>query len=516
MNWNFDHSYARLPAPFFARVEPVPVRAPALVLLNRALAVQLGLDADALEAPEAVLWLGGNRREAESRPLAQGYAGHQFGHFTLLGDGRAHLLGEHMTPDGRRVDLQLKGSGPTPFSRRGDGRAALGPMLREYLISEALHGLGVPTTRSLAVVATGEEVLRESILPGAVLARVADSHIRVGTFEYAGALDAGFDLPGHPGSRANLGADGAPLQDDRAYIRALADYTLQRHYPDLIERPMRYADLLDAVIDRQAALIAHWMRVGFIHGVMNTDNMTLSGETIDYGPCAFLDGYDPATVFSSIDRQGRYAFGNQARMAQWNLARLAETLLPLMAQGMGAEDPQAAVSEAEAAIGRFPARFAEHWQAAMRAKLGLANAEPDDPELIESLLQWMQHQRTDYTNTFRDLASCATIDRPAQVDARFADPAFLAWHRRWTGRLERQPDGLGAAVLRMRSANPAVIPRNHRVEEALAAAVETGELGPVHRLLEVFADPYDARLDDSAYRQPPPAGQRGYQTFCGT
>lgn len=507
MRWNFDHSYARLPEPFFSRLDPVPVSAPRLVLLNRALAEELGLDADELSGPDAALVLAGNQRAAASDPIAQAYAGHQFGHFTLLGDGRAHLLGEHLTPDGRRVDIQFKGSGPTPYSRRGDGRAALGPMLREYLISEAMQGLGIPTTRSLAVVATGERVFREDALPGAILTRVAASHIRVGTFEYAAALDAGLDVPGHPGARSvHAGeADGA------RYTRALADYTLQRHYPELAERPSRYADLLDAVMDRQAALIAQWMRVGFVHGVMNTDNMTLSGETIDYGPCAFLDQYDPATVFSSIDRQGRYAFANQARIAQWNLARFAETLLPLMDP-----DPKAALPRAEEAIHRFPALFGDHWLAAMRAKLGLANAEPEDAALIEALLAWMHQAGADYTNTFRDLASRAAVDAPATVNPAFQDPAFTSWHRRWTERLHRQPDGLEPALLRMRAASPAVIPRNHRVEEAIAAAVGFGDLDPAHRLLEVLADPYATRLDDSEYRQPPPQEQRVYQTFCGT
>ena len=511
MRWNFDHSYARLPDPFFSRVDPVPVTAPRLVLLNRALAEELGLDADELAGPDAALVLAGNQRAAASDPIAQAYAGHQFGHFTLLGDGRAHLLGEHLTPDGRRVDIQFKGSGPTPYSRRGDGRAALGPMLREYLISEAMQGLGIPTTRSLAVIATGERVFREDPLPGAILTRVADSHIRVGTFEYAAALDKGLDVPGHPGSRLVNGGEAGGVKDGVLYTRALADYTLQRHYPELAESPNRYADLLNAVLDRQAVLIAQWMRVGFVHGVMNTDNMTLSGETIDYGPCAFMDQYDPATVFSSIDRQGRYAFANQARIAQWNLARFAETMLPLMDP-----DPEAALPRAEEAIHRFPTLFAGYWLTAMRAKLGLANAEPGDSALIESLLEWMHQVGADYTNTFRDLASRAAVDAPVTVSSAFGDPAFTSWHLRWKERLKRQPDGLDQALLRMRAASPAVIPRNHRVEEAIAAAVGFGDLGPAHRLLEILADPYDTRLDDSDYRQPPPPEQRVYQTFCGT
>ncbi|MFO8002648.1 protein adenylyltransferase SelO [Thioalkalivibrio sp.] len=511
MRWNFDNSYARLPEAFFARVGPVPVRAPRLVLLNRSLAEELGLDAQALERAEAALVLGGNEPAIGSEPIAQAYAGHQFGQFNVLGDGRAHLLGEHVTPDGRRVDIQFKGSGPTPYSRRGDGRAALGPMLREYLISEAMQGLGVPTTRSLAVVATGERVFRGEAIPGAVLTRVADSHIRVGTFEYAAVLDRDPDALGHSSSQVAGGGQPDRPPDPSRHIRALADYTLQRHYPDLAEGPTRYGDLLNAVMDRQAALIAQWMRIGFVHGVMNTDNMALSGETIDYGPCAFMDGYDPATVFSSIDRRGRYAFANQAGMAQWNLARFAETLLPLLDP-----EPAVALTMAEEAIHRFPALFSRYWRTAMGAKLGLADEEPGDAGLIDSLLEWMHDIGADYTNTFRDLASRTAVDAPATVNPAFQDLRFAAWHLRWKERLNRQADGIDAAVPRMRAASPAVIPRNHRVEEAIAAAVGFGDLDPAQRLLEALENPYDTRLDDSDYRQPPPPDQRIYQTFCGT
>jgi len=501
MNWKFEHSYAQLPEPFFARVHPEPVAAPVTVLLNRRLAEALGLDAEALMQPEAARCLSGTVCPPSSEPIAQAYAGHQFGNFTLLGDGRAHLLGEHLTPDGTRVDIQLKGSGATPYSRRGDGRAALGPMLREYLISEAMHGLGIPTTRSLAVVATGEPVFRETALPGAVLTRTASSHIRVGTFQFAAALDASFDVPGHP----------APRTDDGTYTRALADYTLQRHYPHLIEKPNRYAALLQAVMERQAALVADWMRVGFVHGVMNTDNMTLSGETIDYGPCAFVDHYDPATVFSSIDARGRYAFGNQGAIAQWNLARLAETLLPLMDA-----DPNVSLAMAEEMIRGFAARFDARYQAAMRAKLGMVNEEPDDEALIASLLEWMQCTKADYTNTFRDLSSPTASDNPARANPQFGDAAFMAWHARWKAHLARQPGEFNDVASRMRASNPAVIPRNHRVEEALAAVVESGDLDPAHRLLEVVTAPYDRALDDSPYRAPPDDTQRIYRTFCGT
>ena len=511
MHWNFEHSYARLPGQFFARVDPVPVAAPQMVLLNRALADELGLDPDRLREPEAAWMLSGNQREPASQPIAQAYAGHQFGHFAMLGDGRAHLLGEHRLPDGRHVDVQLKGSGPTPFSRRGDGRAALGPMLREYLISEAMHGLGIPTTRSLAVVATGERVFREQALPGAVLSRIAASHIRVGTFEYAAALDAGLDLVVHAPEGVDDPLVDTEAQDAGRLTRTLADYTLRRHYPELAAAPDRYLAFFHAVMERQASLVAQWMRVGFVHGVMNTDNMTLSGETIDYGPCAFMDQYDPATVFSSIDRQGRYAFANQARIAHWNLARLVEALLPLLDP-----DREAALAKAQEAIERFPTLFTARWQAAMRAKLGLGNAEPDDAALINDLLQWMHRRGADYTNTFRELSSRHAMDNPAALDAPFQDAEFSAWHRRWRERLDRQPGGLDAAVPRMRAVNPAVIPRNHRVEEALDAAVQHGDLDPAMRLLEVFGNPYDAGLDESEYRQPPAPEQRVYKTFCGT
>ncbi len=511
MRWNFDLSYTRLPEAFFSRVEPTPVADPKVVLVNRELAIEMGLDPEVFEDPGVASLLGGNRLDSSSVPIAQAYAGHQFGHFTLLGDGRAHLLGEHVTPAGKRLDVQLKGSGPTPYSRRGDGRAALGPMLREYLISEAMRGLGIPTTRSLAVVATGEPVIREEALPGAVLTRVAASHIRVGTFEYAAALDAGLDVPGHPGFAVNNGEEGGGVRDKPESVRALADYTLWRHYPELSERATRHADLLNAVMERQAKLIAEWMRVGFVHGVMNTDNMALSGETIDYGPCAFMDQYDPATVFSSIDRQGRYAFANQARIGQWNLARFAETLLPMLDP-----DPKAALNIAEQAIGRFPMLFASHWLSAMRAKLGLVHEQDDDRDLIDSLLHWMQRTGADYTNTFRDLSSLAAVEAPSRVQSRFADPEFKTWHQRWRQRLAGQGAEMETVVLRMRSVNPAVIPRNHRVEQALTAAVENDDFGPVRRFLDVLADPYDSCHHGSEYQHPPTPDQRVYQTFCGT
>lgn len=473
--WRLDHSYARLPTAFFARVDPTPVRAPGMVILNRPLAAALGLDAEQIDDPAI---FAGNVLPPGAQPLAQAYAGHQYGHFTMLGDGRAILLGEQISPTGGRFDIQLKGSGSTPFSRRGDGRAALGPMLREYIISEAMQALGIPTTRSLAVVTTGEPVYRETSLPGAVLTRVAASHIRVGTFEYAAA------------------------RGDITLLRALADYTLHRHYPAAAAAEHPYAALLEAVIGRQAALIARWQLVGFVHGVMNTDNMALSGETIDYGPCAFMDAYDPATVFSSIDRYGRYAYGQQPEIAQWNLARLAEALLPLLPG-----DEEQAVELANRAIDDFGRRFQQHWLGGMRAKLGLCNEENDDVALIRSLLDWMQQAKADFTNTFHDLGGASSA-------ALFPDAAGREWHQRWQSRLSRQPQTAGEVADLMRRHNPAVIPRNHKVEEALAAAVEKNDLSVMHRLLAVLARPDDSLPENSEYRLP--SGAEAYRTFCGT
>jgi uncharacterized protein YdiU (UPF0061 family) len=475
--WNLDHSYSRLPALLHEALEPTPVREPRMVVFNHALAQSLGLNAAAL-AERAALFAGNELPEGAS-PLAQAYAGHQYGHFTGLGDGRAILLGEQVTPTGERYDVQLKGSGPTPFSRRGDGRAALGPMLREYIISEAMHALGIPTTRSLAVVTTGEKVFRQQSLPGAVLTRIAASHIRVGTFEWAAA------------------------HVDKEALQALADHTLQRHYPALVGAEAPYLALLEAVMERQARLIAQWQCVGFIHGVMNTDNVALSGETIDYGPCAFMDAFDPATVFSSIDRNGRYAYGNQPQIAQWNLARLAEALLPLL----HAEEKQA-VEIANAAIEGFKTTFERHWLNGLRAKLGLFTEEAEDHELIESLLTWMRDQKADFTNTFRSLSAATAV--PPE------DPAFAVWHAQWQARLKRQPQSVDEVQQRMRMHNPAVIPRNHKVEEALAAAQERGDLSVMQRLLEVLAKPYEEGALQSEYRMPSGLAPGAYQTFCGT
>ncbi|MFZ2282030.1 MAG: YdiU family protein [Prosthecobacter sp.] len=475
--WNLDHSYARLPAMLHEHLEPTPVREPRMVAFNHALAQSLGLNAPALAAQAAIF--AGNELPEGAEPLAQAYAGHQYGHFTGLGDGRAILLGEQITPTGERYDVQLKGSGPTPFSRRGDGRAALGPMLREYIISEAMHALGIPTTRSLAVVTTGEKVFRQESLPGAVLTRIAASHIRVGTFEWAAA------------------------HRDQAALQALADHTLQRHYPELAASASPYLALLEGVMERQARLIAQWQCVGFIHGVMNTDNVALSGETIDYGPCAFMDAFDPATVFSSIDRNGRYAYGNQPQIAQWNLARLAEALLPLLHA-----DEKQAVELANAAIESFKTTFEGHWLTGMRSKLGLFTEEAEDKALIEALLMWMKDQKADFTNTFRAL-------NPAEA-APQQDLTFASWHAQWQARLKLQPQSADEVKDRMHAHNPAVTPRNHKVEEALKAAVERNDLSVMQRLLDVLAKPYENREIQSEFTTPSGLAPGAYQTFCGT
>ncbi|RAV17750.1 protein adenylyltransferase SelO [Paenibacillus contaminans] len=480
--WNFDNSYARLPETFFSRVNPTLVRSPKLVIVNNSLAASLGLNVHALQSSDGIAAFAGNRIPEGALPLAQAYAGHQFGHFTMLGDGRAILLGEQITPQGERVDIQLKGPGRTPYSRRGDGRAALGPMLREYIISEAMHGLGIPTTRSLAVVTTGEPVFRETELPGAVLTRVASSHLRVGTFQFA--------------------AQWGSVEE----LRALADYTLQRHYPEVDAEGNRYLSLLRGVINCQAALIAKWQLVGFIHGVMNTDNMALSGETIDYGPCAFMDAYDPATVFSSIDTYGRYAYSNQPRIAAWNLARFAEALLPLLHT-----DEEEAVKLAEQEISAFVGLNYRNWLTGMRAKLGILNEEPEDEALVEDLLGMMQKHRADYTNTFRAL----TFDKPEET-AMFGSGDFARWQERWQARLGRQQETKDDSRRLMRNSNPAVIPRNHRVEEALEAAVDDGDYSVMERLLDALANPYAHTEKQADYSAPPEPSDCQYRTYCGT
>ncbi|MGQ3026846.1 MAG: protein adenylyltransferase SelO [Ferrovibrionaceae bacterium] len=484
LHFPFDNSYARLPDRFFARLAPTPVAEPRLIRVNHALAVRLGLDPAALESPEGVAVLAGNAVPAGAEVLAMAYAGHQFGNFVpQLGDGRALLLGEVVGSDGQRYALPLTGSGPTPLSRRGDGRAALGPVLREYLVSEAMAALGIPTTRALAAVTTGDTVFRDRPLPGAVIARVATSFVRVGTFQYFAARG---DVEG---------------------IRLLADHVIARNYPDLAGAP--YRALLDAVVAGQAELVARWLLVGFVHGVMNTDNMSIACETIDYGPCAFMDGYDPGMVLSSIDHGGRYAYGNQPRIAQWNLARLAECLLPLLAD---AEDAQ--LAEAQAALDGFAPRFEAAYHRGLRAKFGLETAEDDDLALARDLMQAMAAQGADFTLTFRRLADAVTPEGEWRLRALFAEPeAVDAWLPRWRARLARE-DGDRAAALR--SVNPAFIPRNHRIEEAIAAAIELGDFSPFATLHEVLARPFDDQPGREAYAEPPQDFERVTATFCGT
>ncbi|MCX7745314.1 MAG: YdiU family protein [Clostridia bacterium] len=480
--WNLDNSYAQLPELFFTSLGPTPVRSAKLIIFNDSLATSLGLNGQALQSEEGAGVFAGNRIPEGALPLAQAYAGHQFGHFTMLGDGRALLLGEQITPSGERFDIQLKGSGRTPYSRGGDGRAALGPMLREYIISEAMHALGIPTTRSFAVVTTGELVIRETALPGAILTRVASSHLRVGTFQYAARWGSVEDL------------------------RVLANYTINRHFPKVEADENPYLSLLQEVIRHQAELIAKWQLVGFIHGVMNTDNMTISGETIDYGPCAFMDAYDPATVFSSIDTRGRYAYGNQPDIAGWNLARFAETILPLL----HANEEQA-VNLAQDAISGFTELYHRNWLKGMRAKLGIFNEEEQDESLVESLLSMMHKHHADYTNTFRAL----TFDTPKDM-ALFGTLEFAQWHERWRVRLSRQQESKAASKQLMQNSNPAIIPRNRRVEEALEAAVKQGDYSVMERLLNVLSNPYAYTSEQDEYSTPPAPSTCPYRTFCGT
>jgi uncharacterized protein YdiU (UPF0061 family) len=490
VHFPFQNTYAALPANFFARVAPTPVTSPRLIKLNRPLALRLGLDPDRLESPEGAEILAGKRVPDGAEPIAMAYAGHQFGHFVpQLGDGRAILLGEVIDADGVRRDIQLKGSGPTPFSRRGDGRAALGPVLREYIVSEAMAVLGIPTTRSLAAVLTGESVLRETALPGAVLTRVASSHIRVGTFQYFAARQ---DIEG---------------------VRRLADHVIARHYPDLAGSERPYLALLSAVIARQADLVARWLLVGFIHGVMNTDNTSISGETIDYGPCAFMDHYDPAQVFSSIDEMGRYAYANQPRIAQWNLTRLAECLLPLIS-----DDQDKAIAEAQAALGEFVEVFDNAYQAGLRRKLGLFTAREDDRVLAQDLLDAMARNQADFTLAFRRLGDAALgPDHDGAIRQLFADPtAYDEWSARWRQRLADEPQDSTTRRTAMRSVNPAFIPRNHRVEAVIEVAVTRDDFAPFEELLAVLSKPFEDQPAFSAYAVPPEPHERVLQTFCGT
>jgi len=486
--FRFDNSFARELPELYAEWQAASVPAPRLLALNDELAVEVGLDPNVLQTPDGVAVLAGNVAPAGATPIAMAYAGHQFGNYSpRLGDGRALLLGEVIDIHGRRRDVHLKGSGRTPFARGGDGKAAIGPMLRELLIGEAMHALGIPTTRALAVVATGEHINREGMLPGAVLTRVASSHLRVGTFEYA----------------ARLG--------DLDLVRRLADHAIARHYPAIADVDRRYLAFYEQVVDAQAALVARWMLVGFIHGVMNTDNMTISGETIDYGPCAFLDAYDPATVFSSIDHAGRYAFGNQPAIAQWNLTRLAETLLPLLA-----DDTDTAIAAATEVLESFPRQFRAHWDAGMAAKLGLVALEDGDPQLFDDLLATMREHHIDHTSWYRALAALVRGSREAPISLLADVDPTQPWIDRWQARLAadgRTPEDVAAA---MDAVNPIYIPRNHLVEEALEAAT-AGDLAAFERLLTVVTDPFHARPGDGRYAEPAPDSfGRYYQTFCGT
>ena len=485
----FLHSYAdELPRRLYAPTDPAPVAAPRLLALNESLAAELGLDTDWLRGPEGIGMLAGNRFPDGTQPIAQAYAGHQFGNFVpQLGDGRALLVGELRDVHGRLRDLQLKGSGPTRFSRNGDGRAALGPMMREYLVSEAMHALGIPTTRTLALVATGEHVYRETRLPGALIARVAASHIRVGTFQYLAA------------------------RDDIAGLKALADYAISRHYPHLAGTAEPYLGLLDAVVTAQAELVARWMLVGFIHGVLNTDNVAISGETIDYGPCAFMDAYHPSTVFSSIDHMGRYSYANQPAITIWNLARLAEALLPILGQGTG--EGEEGLEQARAVIASFQERYRHVLHEGMRHKIGLFSEEPGDLELVADLLDLMARNSADFTLTFRDLAG--EIDGPGEARNHFIDPTSLdGWAKRWRERLAREPQAGRAA--QMRAVNPKYIARNHRVDAAIAAAMRDEDFSLFHELLGVLARPFDEQPEMSSYARPPAQEERVLKTFCGT
>jgi serine/tyrosine/threonine adenylyltransferase len=491
VRFGFENTYARLPEHFYARLNPTPVAAPRLVKLNVELARNLGLDPDALASPRGVEILAGNRVAEGAEPLALAYAGHQFGHFVpQLGDGRTNLLGEVVGRDGVRYDIQLKGSGPTPFSRGGDGRAALGPVLREYILSEAMAALGVPTTRALAAVTTGERVLRETTLPGAVLTRVAASHLRVGTFQYFAA------------------------QGDTEGTRRLADYAIVRHYPaaSRVERP--YRALLDGVIARQAQLVAQWLLLGFIHGVMNTDNTSISGETIDYGPCAFMEAYDPVKVFSSIDHHGRYAYGNQPRAMLWNLTRLAEALLPVLEQEE--VNAEAGLASAKEALAAFGPQFEAAYGAGLRRKLGLFTEREGDSALVEDLLTRMAANQADFTLTFRRLCDAAAgPEGDGGVRTLFADPgAYDSWAVGWRRRLEEEPAPMRAAAMRM--ASPAFIPRNHVVEAALAAAIERRDFQPFGELLDVVSRPYEDRPNLERYATPARPEECVLQTFCGT
>ena len=480
INWNFDNSYSKLPESFKENIKPVKVKNPELIILNKSLASDLDLDFSNINKVELSTLFAGNELPEDSNSIAQAYAGHQFGHFTMLGDGRAVLIGEHLSKNKERYDIQFKGSGKTAFSRNGDGRAALGPMLREYLISESMHYLNIPTTRSLAVVKTGEDVIREVPLRGAILTRVASSHLRVGTFQYIAA------------------------RNKKDELEILLDYVINRHFPKILSSKNKALELLKVVLEKQVDLVINWMRVGFIHGVMNTDNMSISGETIDYGPCAFMDSYDPKTVFSSIDKMGRYAYCNQPVITKWNLARFAESLIPLID-----ENQDKAVKAATEIINSFENKYEEKWLDMMRDKLGLSGKDEKDKFLFIDLLTWMHDKKMDYTNTF-----CHLMEDEIQKNKNYEDKDFKNWKLRWNERLKTNNNSSEKYLKLMKSVNPLVIPRNHKVEEALNAANQN-DLKPFLKLLEILDNPYKKNKDASEYQIPSTAKEK-YQTFCGT
>ena len=480
INWNFDNTYFNLSEPFREKINPSPVKKPEIILLNNDLAKLLNLDFSKISNSELSNVFSGNLLPAGSNSIAQAYAGHQFGHFTMLGDGRAILLGEHVSQSNKKYDIQFKGSGKTAFSRNGDGRAALGPMLREYIISEAMNALKIPTTRSLAVVKTGELIQREKALQGAILTRVASSHIRVGTFQYIAARQKNDEL------------------------KTLLDYTIDRHYPEIKNSNNQALDLLNRLIERQCDLVVNWMRVGFIHGVMNTDNMTISGETIDYGPCAFMDTYDPKTVFSSIDQNGRYAYCNQPGITKWNLARFAECLIPFFER-----DQKKAIQIATETINDFEKKYEEKWMNMMRNKLGISGLDNKDKPLILDLLTWMHEKKADYTNTF-----CHLMNLDPKKEKIFEDSKFIVWKKRWKERLLKNDNNQIKSKELMKNNNPLVIPRNHKIEEALEAA-ELNDMEPINKILEILKNPYDKQSEIIDYQYPSKSSEK-YQTFCGT
>ena len=479
IGWHFDNTYSKLSNIFKEEVKPTPVHNPELVVLNDQLAQDLKLDFSKEEKKDLSQIFSGNTLPKGSTTIAQAYAGHQFGHFTMLGDGRAVLLGEHLVNNTTRFDIQFKGSGRTSFSRSGDGRAVLGPMLREYIISEVIHALKIPTTRSLAVVKTGEKIVREDLLPGAILTRVASSHIRVGTFQYIAA-------------KQNI--------DD---LNTLVEYTINRHYPEIQSSKNKALDLLNLVMERQCKLVVNWMRVGFIHGVMNTDNMAISGETIDYGPCAFMDHYNPKTVFSSIDQLGRYSFSNQPPITKWNLSRFAECLIPLIDKS---EDK--AIQLATEIIDNFQNIYEEKWLNMMRDKLGLFGKNKDDKKLIDDLLTWMQKNKADYTNTF-----CYLMNIKIANNSLYNDKDFINWSNEWQNRISINDNSKEKSLELMKETNPVIIPRNHKVEEALKAANENN-LEVMNKMLSKFDNPYNEQKDIEDYQLP--SLDDNYQTFCGT